>query len=256
MKKQRGTDGLYHYVYKITNNINGKYYVGKHSTNYLEDGYFGSGILIKHAVKKYGHCSFIKDILSFHKTNDECLVEESLIVNKDFIADENTYNLQIGGCGSVHSIETKQKMSNTRKGQKRHIDAVNSTASKNRGQTRTIEQKQRMSDAHKGKIHSKQTIQKMTGQKRTEETKKKMSLSRTGIKCTESTKEKLRGQKRTEETKNKMRKPKTEEHKQNMRKPKIKVRCPHCGTIGGKPQMHQWHFNNCKLVQTEETNNA
>ena len=23
--------------------------------------------------------------------------------------------------------------------------------------------------------------------------------------------------------------------------------CPHCGLVGAIPQMHQWHFNNCKL---------
>jgi hypothetical protein len=25
------------------------------------------------------------------------------------------------------------------------------------------------------------------------------------------------------------------------------IECPHCGLVGGAPQMHQWHFNNCKL---------
>jgi hypothetical protein len=28
---------------------------------------------------------------------------------------------------------------------------------------------------------------------------------------------------------------------------KKKIECPHCGLVGGAPQMHQWHFNNCKI---------
>ena len=29
-------------------------------------------------------------------------------------------------------------------------------------------------------------------------------------------------------------------------KPKEKIECPHCGKIGGVPQMKQHHFDNCK----------
>ena len=40
----------------------------------------------------------------------------------------------------------------------------------------------------------------------------------------------------------------SEESKEKMRKPKEKVKCPHCGKIGGISQMKRWHFDKCKEI--------
>ena len=43
-----------HFIYRTTNLLNGKFYVGRHSTTNMNDGYFGSGIVLKKAIEKYG----------------------------------------------------------------------------------------------------------------------------------------------------------------------------------------------------------
>lgn len=41
-------------IYKTTNTVNGKIYVGQHKTKRIEDGYLGSGKNIQKAIEKYG----------------------------------------------------------------------------------------------------------------------------------------------------------------------------------------------------------
>jgi len=61
---------IYHLVYLTTNLINNKIYIGVHSTYNLDDGYLGSGIGIKNAIKKYGKQNFKRQIIHY------CLSEQ------------------------------------------------------------------------------------------------------------------------------------------------------------------------------------
>lgn len=94
---------MYHYVYKITNNVNGKFYIGIHSTNNLQDGYTGSGTLLKIAIKKYGISNFTKEILESFNTRKEAFDHERSLVTKDLVKERSCYNLCEGGVGPLSS---------------------------------------------------------------------------------------------------------------------------------------------------------
>jgi len=95
---------MQHYVYCVENLINGKVYVGKHSTNNMNDGYMGSGKLLTKAIVKHGIENFRKHILQMFESSEEAFEFESKLVDENFISDENTYNLICGGEFRVCSL--------------------------------------------------------------------------------------------------------------------------------------------------------
>lgn len=109
----------YHYLYKITNLINNKIYIGIHSTDKLDDDYFGSGLALKRAVKKHSKENFKKEILEWFDWRCEALWRESEIVNEEFIKRNDTYNLKTGGeqC-IVYSKESIDKFKKSASGKK------------------------------------------------------------------------------------------------------------------------------------------
>lgn len=81
-------------VYKTTNLLNGKIYVGVH--NGSNPNYLGSGTALESAIQKYGKENFTRETL-FEGTEEECLELEEFIVDEQFVLREDTYNLTIGG---------------------------------------------------------------------------------------------------------------------------------------------------------------
>ena len=99
-------------VYMTVNTVNNKIYVGVHKTENPDvfDGYYGCGVsLQKHyfmdyprtyfqkALKHYGFKSFKRVVIKVYDTAEEAYHLESIIVDKDFLKRDDTYNLALGG---------------------------------------------------------------------------------------------------------------------------------------------------------------
>ena len=84
-------------IYKITNKINGRYYIGRHSTNNINDNYMGSGKAIKNAIEKYGRDSFIKEIIAEAFSSSDLWELEKQIVDESIVKDPMSYNMTYGG---------------------------------------------------------------------------------------------------------------------------------------------------------------
>lgn len=123
--------GYYHLIYCIANKMNGKIYIGKHTTKDPYDKYMGSGKLIIQAIKKYGIENFTKEILYCFTNEIDAFLKEEELVTLEFIDRSDTYNMVVGGHGfrsegtkgarnpfynKHHTQELRAKMSKTRKG--------------------------------------------------------------------------------------------------------------------------------------------
>jgi hypothetical protein len=87
-------------IYKITNLINGKIYIGKHTTNDIHDSYMGSSKILNLAFKKYGIENFKKEILYIFDSEEEMNKMERFLINEEFVKRKDAYNLNLGGAGS------------------------------------------------------------------------------------------------------------------------------------------------------------
>lgn len=177
------------YIYRITNLVNGKTYIGQHKYKKLNDNYMGSGTYLARAKKKYGIENFKKEILysniQYKETADDM---ERFAIAKERALGKAEYNIANGGQGGAGhkmSEEAKRKLSDRNKGNQYHKGHHHSEKTKKmwsekrkgrpgtmKGKHLTEEQKKKCSESHKGKPGYWQ------GKQLSEEHKEKLSKSK------------------------------------------------------------------------------
>jgi group I intron endonuclease len=180
-KRQRQKLAIYRrknplgHIYITTNKINGLIYIGQcHYTPKEKSKYLGSGLELKHDIRKYGKENFKKEILEENIKSFKKLEEREIYWTKKFNPDLDPkigYNRRMGNCSKI-SKRTLHKMSKSQKKWKRppfpqHI-------------------RERFSREFKGKNGS------FYGKKHTKESKSKISKAKIGKKRKPFTKETLK----------------------------------------------------------------
>jgi GTPase involved in cell partitioning and DNA repair len=142
-------------IYRTTNILNGKIYIGKHQTKDINDGYLGSGIALEKAIKKYGKESFKKEVLFIFNTEDEMNEKEKELVTESFIASNSNYNMGVGGeggshfKGKSHSEKTKKLLSSIAKNQRHSEETRKKISEANRKRVLSEETKKKLSEKAK-----------------------------------------------------------------------------------------------------------
>ena len=173
------------YIYRITNLINGKTYIGQHKYKKLGDEYMGSGKLLLKTYKKYGIENFKKEILVFNISKKEHidLLEKTFIASeREKVWAENCYNITDGGEGGsfkgrTFSEETRKKMSESHKGiplSEEQRKNMRGRPAWNKGMPCSEETKRKISEANKGNPGP------WEGKQLSEETKRKISEAHKG----------------------------------------------------------------------------
>jgi len=150
-------------IYKTTNLVNGKIYVGQHYTS-ADDGYLGSGTYFKSILKEFGKENFIRETLEFctkqDLNNKERYWVKKLKANDPEIGYNRTVGGQTGWDGKEHpmfgkhlSDEWKQKISKSQKGQHRSSKTKQKISQSKKGILRSNETKKKISNSLKGINH-------------------------------------------------------------------------------------------------------
>jgi hypothetical protein len=199
-------------VYKTTNSINGKIYIGVHKTSNPNDTYLGSGIALQNAIKKHGRSNFFKTILFSFSTIKEAYKKEHELVSSDFVKDKMNYNLAPGGSISPdYSDERKLLYSKRLSGPNHPMWGKKASIESNLKRSKTQTGKQRdpmasIKSAMTRKLHKIPSFWK--GKTQSADSNAKRSESHKNL---------------------------------------SKITCLYCQAIISPQNAKRWHFENCKL---------
>ena len=203
-----------HKIYKYTNNVNGKVYIGRtHKTLKQRAGKNGRSYkpctYFYNAIQRYGWDNFEGEVLEEGLTSEEAAEREMFYINKFNTLDpkvgynlkDNDYrtysketleNMSKAQLGRVVSEETRRRLSESHKGQKPSQKAHDRRRELYTGVPRSEEVKNKISTTHRGMGHTEETREKLRqinkgkgsprkGKSFSDESKKKASESHKGI---------------------------------------------------------------------------
>lgn len=98
-------------IYKTTNIVNGKFYIGKHVMRDLNDDYLGSGLNLQKAIKKYGRKNFSRSILFVFDNETDMNDKEVKLITEDLVKSRDCYNIAMGGRGGNLGPIVNEKIS-------------------------------------------------------------------------------------------------------------------------------------------------
>lgn len=158
-------------IYKTTNLINGKIYIGQSKKNIKS--YLGSGKVLKQAIKKYGREYFKREILCKCENQSDLNKLERFWINELNSQNPNIgYNLESGGNShedyswSRNNNEWKNKISESLRGKIQSQETIEKRREKLIGKTRSEETKRKIAASATGRKHTKETLEKMSKAKR------------------------------------------------------------------------------------------
>jgi len=234
----------FHFVFITTNLINGKQYVGDHSTNKISDGYLGSGRpYFQNALNEYGKENFKREELEFFNTKKEAFDAQEKYIIKYNTLMPNGYNLSPTGgirCIGCFSEETTNHFSEIVKGEKNPMfgKSVYSVWLKNFGK----EEADKRYKIWKEKI-SKNTSGENNpffGKHHTNETKENIRKSKTGKSLSEEHKNNIKNTHLDYKGKN------HPNFGKKLKDHKIRKTCPYCNRVITLGNYKRWHGEKCK----------
>ena len=163
-------------IYKITNLINQKIYIGKHQTLDPYDDYMGSGKLLKASIAKHGKENFKKEVLHVFDNEEDMNAMEVELVTEEFCSLDSNYNLCPGGRGGWGYINSTGL--NNSGIDKRNYTEIAKKWTSHKGPV-TEETKNKISEANKKTNISRgiKVSKALTGSKKSEEHKRKIAES-------------------------------------------------------------------------------
>lgn len=161
----------YHYLYKTTCSVTGRYYYGMHSTSSIDDGYLGSGKRLWLSIRKYGEENHSREILEMFDTRESLIAGEKMLITDEILKDPMCMNLMKGGKGG--KISDAQQRNRSATGGKALSNRLKSDLS-------FMENFSKISSDRIKRLHEEGKVKAVdwTGKTHTAETKKKMSDSK------------------------------------------------------------------------------